>query len=180
MNALIDSKWSLCQTRNHYPHITKAKQGPAPKCSEGDITKKQRMRNEPVKGNPAANTLGEEHSRYVDLLVGISPFEEGIDCLCECCGHRQRVLGSHGERTGSSGAAWRWNKHTQRCEHNPEQRPSTQCQEPSAGMETSWQTHCNPQAEATLFLADIVDGKTGERCKVMESKDEKARRVKCR
>lgn len=68
-----------------------------------------------MKANPTANKQAKEHS--VDLLVGISPFEEGIDCLCEGCGHRQRVLGSHGERTGSSGAAWRWNKHTQRRQH---------------------------------------------------------------
>lgn len=64
-------------------------------------------RSESVQVNPTVDKLEKKNTLHVHLLVGISPFEEGIDCLCECCGHRQRVLGSHGERTGSSGAAWR-------------------------------------------------------------------------
>lgn len=44
-------------------------------------------------------------SVLVHLLAGISSFKEGIDRLCECCGHRKCVLSTHCERTGSSGAA---------------------------------------------------------------------------
>lgn len=45
------------------------------------------------------------------ILIGVSSFEVGTDCLCESCSHRQCVLGPHGEGTGPSRTAWE-NKNT--------------------------------------------------------------------
>ncbi len=51
--------------------------------------------------------------RYEDchILIGVSSFEVGTDCLCESSSHRQCVLGPHGEGTGPSRTAWE-NKNT--------------------------------------------------------------------
>lgn len=43
----------------------------------------------------------------MDVLAWICPLEVGIDGLCEGSRHREGVLGTHGERTGSSGTAWK-------------------------------------------------------------------------
>lgn len=100
-------------------------------------------------------------SVLVHLLAGISSFKEGIDRLCECCGHRKCVLSTHCERTGSSGAAWSWDKYIvintlENCWGNFVWK-----------LRRVWkhgyslQVHFNSQTKTMLFLADIVDGKKG-------------------